>query len=161
MRGGRDSRERESSRAAWATHITVKEIIKYPRDLSVKQVLNSPPPLDAVFAALAHPTRRAIIERLALGDCTVGELAEPHDVSLPAISQHLRVLEDAGLIEQTKDGRVRNCALKAAPLSAAFSWLVRYRIFWEDVLDDVQRRAERQEAPPTRTARKKREPPGT
>lgn len=110
--------------------------------LTVKQV-NDPWPLDDVFAALAHPIRRAIVERLAEGECTVGELAKPHDVSPPAISQHLRVLEDAGLLEQTKDGRVRNCALKAAPLSAAFSWLVRYRIFWEDVLDHVQRNAER------------------
>src|SRR5881397_2651883 len=69
--------------------------------------------LDAIFAALAHPIRRAILEQLAAGDATVGELAEPHDVSLPAISKHLRVLE-------------------AAPLSAAFGWLTRYRVLWED-----------------------------
>jgi DNA-binding transcriptional ArsR family regulator len=100
------------------------------------------PDLDAVFAALAHPIRRAIIERLAQGECTVKVLAEPHDVSGPAISQHLRVLEEAGLVEQTPEGRVRQCALNAAPLSTAFSWIVRYRLFWEDVLDDVQARAE-------------------
>jgi DNA-binding transcriptional ArsR family regulator len=100
------------------------------------------PDLDAVFAALAHPIRRAIIERLAQGDCAVKDLAEPHDVSAPAISQHLRVLEEAGLLKQTPEGRVRQCALKAGPLSAAFSWIVRYRLFWEDVLDDVQARAE-------------------
>lgn len=98
--------------------------------------------LDEVFAALAHPTRRAIIEQLAAGDCTVNELAAPHDVSKPAISQHLRVLEDAGLLAQTKEGRVRRCALDAAPLSTAFSWLVRYRIFWEDTLDAIQRHVE-------------------
>jgi DNA-binding transcriptional ArsR family regulator len=101
--------------------------------------------LDAVFQALAHPIRRAIIERLAEGDCTVGDLAEPHHVSLPAISQHLRVLEDAGLLGQTPDGRVRRCALKVAPLSAAFGWIVQYRLFWEDRLDEVARKVERQE----------------
>ncbi|MBW3581890.1 MAG: metalloregulator ArsR/SmtB family transcription factor [Euryarchaeota archaeon] len=104
-----------------------------------------PVELDAVFAAIAHPIRRAIIERLSEGDCTVRELAEPHDVSLPAISQHLRVLEEAGLLEQTPEGRVRRCALKAAPLSAAFSWLVRYRLFWEDTLDQIARKVEGEE----------------
>jgi DNA-binding transcriptional ArsR family regulator len=99
--------------------------------------------LDAVFAALAHPIRRAILERLAEGDCTVGDLARPHDVSPPAISQHLRVLEEAGLLEQTPEGRVRRCALKAQPLSAAFSWIVQYRIFWEDVLDSIAAKVER------------------
>ena len=98
--------------------------------------------LDDVFAALAHPIRRAIIERLAEGECTVGELAAPHDVSLPAISQHLRALEDVGLLEQTHTGRVRRCALKAAPLSAAFSWIVQYRIFWEDMLNDIAEKVE-------------------
>jgi DNA-binding transcriptional ArsR family regulator len=99
--------------------------------------------LDAVFAALAHPIRRSILERLAEGDCTVGDLAAPHDVSMPAISRHLRVLEDAGLLEQTPDGRVRRCALKAKPLSAAFGWLVQYRLFWEDALDAMARHLER------------------
>lgn len=98
--------------------------------------------LDDVFAALAHPIRRAIIERLAEGECTVGELAQPHNVSLPAISQHLRALEEVGLLEQTHTGRVRRCALKAAPLSAAFSWIVQYRIFWEDMLDDIGEKVE-------------------
>jgi DNA-binding transcriptional ArsR family regulator len=103
------------------------------------------PDLDAIFAALAHPTRRAIIEQLAVGERTVGELAAPHDVSLPAISQHLRVLEEAGLLTQTKDGRLRICTLGAAPLSAAFSWILRYRVFWEDVLDDIQKKVEQEE----------------
>lgn len=101
--------------------------------------------LDAVFSALAHPIRRAIVARLAEGDCAVSDLAEPHDVSLPAISRHLRVLEDAGLLEQTPDGRVRRCALKAKPLSAAFGWLVQYRLFWEDALDAMARHLERKE----------------
>jgi len=88
--------------------------------------------LDAVFAALAHPIRRAIVEQLAGGDASVGELAEPHRVSLPAISRHLRVLEDAGLLKVEPEGRVRRCQLDAAPLSVAFGWLTRYRVLWED-----------------------------
>lgn len=109
--------------------------------------------LDAVFGALAHPVRRSIIERLGEGEAIVSELAAPHNVSAPTISGHLRVLEDAGLVEQTQDGRVRRCALKGVPLSAAFSWIVRYRIFWEDVLDDVQARAE---APASRAPAKQK-----
>src|SRR5256712_14145751 len=114
--------------------------------------------LDAVFAALAHPIRRAIIERLAEGECTVGELAEPHDVSLPAISQHLRALEDVGLLEQTHTGRVRRCALKAAPLSAAFSWIVQYRIFWEDTLNDIAEKVEGRGTTMTATKTKTKTP---
>ncbi|MFC7009853.1 ArsR/SmtB family transcription factor [Halalkalicoccus salilacus] len=91
--------------------------------------------LDAVFQALAHPIRRDILEQVADGPESVGELAEPHDVSLAAVSKHLHVLEDAGLIEIEKDGRVRRCHLTAAPLSAAFGWLTRYRVFWEDRFD--------------------------
>jgi DNA-binding transcriptional ArsR family regulator len=98
--------------------------------------------LDAVFAALAHPIRRAIVARLAQGECSVGDLAAPHDVSLPAISKHLRVLEEAGLLEQTADGRVRRCALNGRPLSAAFGWLVQYRLFWEDTLDALAKHLE-------------------
>lgn len=98
--------------------------------------------LDAVFSALAHPIRRSIIEQLSEGDKSVGELAEPHDVSLPAISQHLRVLEEAGLLEQTREGRVRRCALQGKPLSEAFSWIVQYRIFWEDTLEAIAREVE-------------------
>ena len=99
--------------------------------------------LDAVFAALAHPIRRSIIEQLSEGEKSVSELAEPHDVSLPAISQHLRVLEEAGLLEQTREGRVRRCALQGRPLSEAFSWIVQYRIFWEDTLEAIQAHVER------------------
>src|SRR5688572_22820442 len=98
--------------------------------------------LDAVFAALAHPIRRAIVARLAEGDCAVADLAAPHAVSLPAISRHLRVLEEAGLLEQTPDGRVRRCALKAQPLSAAFAWIVQDRLFWEGTLDALARHLE-------------------
>ena len=88
--------------------------------------------LDAIFASLAHPIRRAILEQLSGGDATVSELAEPHKVSAPAISRHLRVLEAAGLIEVQPEGRVHRCQIDAAPLSAAFGWLTRYRVLWED-----------------------------
>lgn len=91
--------------------------------------------LDAVFAALAHPIRRAILEQLSAGDATVGELAQPHKVSAPAISKHLRVLEDAGLLKVEPEGRVHRCHIDAAPLSAAFGWLTRYRVLWEDRFD--------------------------
>lgn len=91
--------------------------------------------LDSVFQALAHPIRRDILEQLADGPESVGELADPYDVSLAAVSKHLRVLEDAGLLDVEKDGRVRRCHLDAAPLSEAFGWLTRYRIFWEDRFD--------------------------
>ncbi len=99
--------------------------------------------LDAVFAALAHPIRRAIIEQLAGGDATVTELAEPHRVSLPAISKHLRVLEDAGLIQVLPEGRVHRCRIDAAPLSAAFGWLTRYRVLWEDRFDRLAKHLEK------------------
>src|SRR5207245_4417507 len=98
--------------------------------------------LDAIFAALAHPIRRAILEELAAGDATVSELAEPHDVSLPAISRHLRVLEDAGLLQVEPEGRVHRCQIDAAPLSAAFGWLTRYRVLWEDRFDRLAKHLE-------------------
>ena len=83
-----------------------------------------------------------MIERLSEGECTVGDLARPHDVSLPAVSKHLRVLEEAGLLEQTPDGRVRRCNLNAKPLSDAFGWIVKYRLFWEDALDALAKHVE-------------------
>jgi len=98
--------------------------------------------LGPVFAALAHPIRRAIVEQLAGGDATVGELAKPHKVSLPAISKHLRVLEAAGLLQVEPEGRVHRCQLDAAPLSAAFGWLTRYRVLWEDRFDRLARHLE-------------------
>jgi len=98
--------------------------------------------LGPVFAALAHPIRRAIVEQLAGGDATVGELAKPHKVSLPAISKHLRVLEVAGLLQVEPEGRVHRCQLDAAPLSAAFGWLTRYRVLWEDRFDRLARHLE-------------------
>lgn len=91
--------------------------------------------LDSTFAALADPTRRAIVARLARGDVSVGELARPFNVSLPAVSKHLRVLERAGLLTQDRQGRVRRCRLRAAPMREAGRWIERYRRFWTEQLD--------------------------
>ncbi|MFC6837840.1 ArsR/SmtB family transcription factor [Halomarina ordinaria] len=90
--------------------------------------------LDAIFHALAHPVRRGLLEQLANDSKSVSELADPYDVSLAAVSKHLRVLEDAGLLDVEADGRVRRCHLDAAPLSEAFGWLTRYRVLWDDRL---------------------------
>ena len=94
-------------------------------------------PLNATFAALADPTRRAILERLADGDATVGELAEPFAMSLPAISKHLSVLERAGLVAKDRDGQRRHCRITATPLKSATSWLEEYRRHWEANLDNL------------------------
>lgn len=91
--------------------------------------------LDLTFGALADATRREILARLAEGEATVGELAAPFEISRPAISKHLRVLERAGLIHRTRDGRLRRCELEAMPMRDASAWVERYREFWEDRLD--------------------------
>jgi DNA-binding transcriptional ArsR family regulator len=91
--------------------------------------------LDQTFSALADPTRRAILARLALGEATVGELAEPFAVSLPAISRHLRVLESAALIVRERQGQHRVCRLQPQPLANAAEWLDFYRRFWGDAFD--------------------------
>lgn len=91
--------------------------------------------LDRTFAALADPTRRAILERLEEGEATVTELAEPFDVSLPAISKHLKVLERAGLISRGRHAQWRPCRLEAAPLEAASEWIERYRRYWDERFD--------------------------
>ena len=93
--------------------------------------------LDVTFGALADRTRRAILEQLASGDSSVTRLAAPFNVSLPAISKHLRVLERAGLLTQERDGRVRRCRLDASPMKGAADWIARYRRFWEDQLDSL------------------------
>src|SRR5688500_7398228 len=87
--------------------------------------------LDLMFAALADPTRRAILARLAAGDATVTELAAPFEMSQPAISKHLKVLERAGLVTRGRDAQRRPVRLEAAPLKAATDWLETYRTFWE------------------------------
>jgi DNA-binding transcriptional ArsR family regulator len=88
--------------------------------------------LDATFAALADPTRRAILARLATGDATVTELTAPFRVSQPAISKHLKVLERAGLVSRGRDAQRRPCRLEARPLKAATDWLENYRSYWEE-----------------------------
>jgi len=98
--------------------------------------------LDRTFGALADPTRRAIIGRLARGETTVGELARPFRVSRPAISQHLRVLERAGLVRRTRDGRVSRCRLDAHVMREAAAWVERYRVFWTDRLEALARHVE-------------------
>jgi DNA-binding transcriptional ArsR family regulator len=102
--------------------------------------------LSVIFAALADPTRRAILARLADGDATVTELAEPFSISLPAISRHLKVLERAGLISRSRSGQWRSSTLEAAPLKEATQWIERYRQFWDtsfDRLDEHLRRVQR------------------
>jgi DNA-binding transcriptional ArsR family regulator len=91
--------------------------------------------LNRVFAALADPTRRAIVARLAKGEASVGDLGEPFDVSAPAITKHLKVLEAAGLLRRTRDGRVHRCRLDAAPIADAASWIEAHRRVWRHSLD--------------------------
>jgi DNA-binding transcriptional ArsR family regulator len=94
--------------------------------------------LSVTFSALADPTRRAILARLATGEASVTELAEPFDMSLPAISKHLKVLQHAGLITRGRDAQFRPCRLAARPLKGAADWLEEYRIFWEQSLDRLE-----------------------
>ncbi|HET7464998.1 MAG TPA: metalloregulator ArsR/SmtB family transcription factor [Longimicrobium sp.] len=93
--------------------------------------------LSATFAALADPTRRAILGRLARGEATVTELAQPFDMSMPAISKHLKVLERAGLIERGREAQWRPCRLHAEPLREADDWIEQYRRFWEESFDKL------------------------
>ena len=101
--------------------------------------------LDAVFAALADSTRRGILESLSGGDLAVTELAAPHDMSLPGFMKHLRVLEEAGLVQRTKEGRVVSCTLSAGPMKEASVWMSRYERFWTEKLDSLARYLYQQE----------------
>lgn len=108
----------------------------------------SPDRLSATFAALADPTRRAILSRLASGGASVMELAEPFHMSLPAVSKHLKVLESAGLIVRGREAQWRPCQLEAKPLKEAAEWLEHYRQFWEqsfDRLDEYLRQWQKKE----------------
>jgi DNA-binding transcriptional ArsR family regulator len=91
--------------------------------------------LDSTFGALANPTRRRILEQLGQGELSVTDLAKPFDISLPGVSKHLRVLEDAGLITRHKVGRERRCRLATEPLHDAATWLAHYLEFWDEQLD--------------------------
>jgi len=97
----------------------------------------TPDRLSATFSALADPTRRAILARLVAGEASVNELAEPFDMTLPAVSKHLKVLENAGLIARGREAQWRPCRLEPAPLKDAVDWLERYRRLWEDRLDGL------------------------
>jgi DNA-binding transcriptional ArsR family regulator len=96
--------------------------------------------LSSTFAALADPTRREILGRLAEGEATVNELAEPFPISVQAVSQHLKVLEQAGLITRGRTAQLRPSRLRAAPLEDAVEWLEKYRPFWEDSFDRLEER---------------------
>jgi DNA-binding transcriptional ArsR family regulator len=95
------------------------------------------PALDNTFAALSDATRRGILARLAQGEASISDLAAPYDMSLPAVSKHLRVLERAKLVERRKDGRVHRCRLIAEPMKGAAEWIEKYRQFWERQFDSL------------------------
>jgi DNA-binding transcriptional ArsR family regulator len=97
-----------------------------------------PDALSATFAALADPTRRAILARLAGGETSVTELAEPFDMTLPAVTKHLKVLERAGLISRSRQAQWRPCKLEARPLREVADWVAQYREFWEQRLDRLE-----------------------
>jgi DNA-binding transcriptional ArsR family regulator len=112
--------------------------------------------LTATFSALADPTRRAILARLATGECTVTELAAPFRMSMPAISKHLRVLERAGLISRRREAQLRPCRLEAAPLAEVVEWAERYREIWEGRLDRLDTYLKDLQTKETKHARKQR-----
>ena len=100
-------------------------------------MLKQSDPLDAMFQALADPSRRSMIERLTRGSATVSELAAPLDMSMPAVMQHLSVLEQSGLVRSSKKGRVRSCALEPAALSTVETWINQRRLFWQQSFDQL------------------------
>jgi DNA-binding transcriptional ArsR family regulator len=112
--------------------------------------------LSTTFAALADPTRRAILARLATGQCSVTELAAPFEMSLPAVSKHLRVLERAGLIARGREAQWRPCTIQAAPLKEVAEWAERYRAIWEQRLDRLDTYLQELTAQEKRHARKRR-----
>ncbi len=123
----------------------------------VLQDTMSADPLSATFAALADPTRRAILARLTSGEASVTELAEPFDMSLPAVSKHLKVLERAGLIARSRDAQFRPCRLDAGPLKEVSDWVEHYRRFWAqsfERLDDYLRELKAKERKYGRKERK-------
>ena len=113
-------------------------------------------PLTATFSALADPTRRAILARLATGECTVTELAAPFRMTMPAVSKHLRVLEGAGLISRRREAQLRPCRLEAAPLKDVAEWAERYRAIWEGRLDRLDTYLRELQTKETKNARQRR-----
>jgi DNA-binding transcriptional ArsR family regulator len=119
--------------------------------------------LSATFSALADPTRRAILARLALGETSVTELAQPFDMSLPAISKHLKVLEHAGLIVRGRDAQFRPCRIDAQALRPVDDWLENYRRLWEERIDRLEAYLETLQAkrkPSAKSAKEKKRAPG-
>jgi DNA-binding transcriptional ArsR family regulator len=112
--------------------------------------------LSSTFAALADPTRRAILARLASGQCSVSELAEPFDMSMPAVSKHLRVLEHAGLIARGREAQWRPCRIEAAPLKAVADWAEGFRDIWERRLDRLETYLQELQAKEKKHGRKQR-----
>jgi DNA-binding transcriptional ArsR family regulator len=106
--------------------------------------------LSSTFAALADPTRRAILSRLLSGECSVSELAEPFDMTMPAVSKHLRVLERAGLIAQRREAQWRRCRVEAGPLKEVAEWTERYRRLWEQRFDQLDRYLQQVQAKETK-----------
>ena len=119
----------------------MRAVLRLDTDVAIailKQVLNQSPTLDRVFQALSDPTRRAIVERLTRGPASVSELAKPLDMSLPAVVQHLAVLEDSGVVASEKHGRVRTCRIEPTALRAAERWIIDRRATWEKNLDRLE-----------------------
>ena len=111
--------------------------------------------MSSTFSALSDPTRRAILARLALGETSVTELAEPFEMSMPAVSKHLRVLERAGLIERSREAQFRPCKLKPEPLKQAWGWIGDYRQFWEESFDRLDAYLQKLQAEQKKGKRKK------
>lgn len=111
--------------------------------------------MSSTFSALADPTRRAILARLSLGETNVTELAEPFEMSMPAVSKHLRVLERAGLIERGREAQFRPCKLKAEPLKQAWGWIGDYKQFWEESFDRLDAYLQKLQAEQKKGKRKK------
>jgi DNA-binding transcriptional ArsR family regulator len=114
--------------------------------------------LSTTFAALADPTRRAILARLALGETSVSEIAKPFSMSMPAVSKHLKVLEGAGLITRGRDAQWRPCKLEAGPLKDAAHWIENYRKFWEASLDRLEEYLTRLQSEPAKRPAKSKTP---
>ncbi len=130
----------------------------YLTDRLINELVNNAMPTDrlsATFAALADPTRRAILARLALGETSVTELAEPFEMSLPAVSKHLKVLERAGLIARGREAQWRPCRIEPAALKGVDDWLERYRRFWEEGFDRLDEYLHTLQAKEKKRGRKK------
>jgi len=119
-----------------------------------------PDQLSSTFAALADPTRRAILARLALGETSVTELSRPFEMSMPAVSKHLKVLERAGLVSRGREAQWRPCRLEASPLRDAASWIEEYRRFWAPYMDALERHLDRMDQATPKKSKTSKTPRG-